>query len=585
MGGGGLVILKHKSWNVWNKNNIDKVKADEAEHEAKEAAVAKKRAQAEAEIRYETLRGNKLTAEEKEARIQAAIDSAVPYEDVTMESIAKKRTRDLEDQAEQGPVRKKKKREVGHATFFAGALGLPTTVEGEKNLERLMEEKKEEKEINDRYTMYVGQSATKDMEPWYLRSESERTDILALPASQVQRPGMKRFHTKYGDLEDRETKNENRRREMDPMEDMLSMMYGETKKPAKDDGPPRGPPPRIRDFRPRDGQRPRGAPGTAPSRDAHPQSRSRDHRRRRAPSGSRDRHGRRRRRNQTPSRSRSPSSSPDRGYRRRSRRSPSPRDRRSSRSGNAWSRGEHPRERDFSRREREREEQGGGLSRGLGFGQDSGHPSEPKNRLMRDDRRRFSGPPLRGMGIHPERLARRPPPYFDRDHAGRLGDETIAPDALKREAKFSPKRRPKTAPDPATANLNPAAEEVKPEPKKEDSDDGWEEVETAPLAPAIDSSESEPSSESEATKKKNRKKEKKARKKAKRKEKKARKKAKKERKKEQLMEAMQMEAKRREKVAQFQKKMGDFPNYRPDSKKGRERPKEKKSKKKKRKRR
>lgn len=30
MGGGGLVILRHKSWHVWNQDNVERVLVDEA---------------------------------------------------------------------------------------------------------------------------------------------------------------------------------------------------------------------------------------------------------------------------------------------------------------------------------------------------------------------------------------------------------------------------------------------------------------------------------------------------------------------------------------------------------------------------
>merc|ERR1712173_163448 len=81
----------------------------------------------------------------------------------------------------------------------------------------------------------------------------------------------------------------------------------------------------------------------------------------------------------------------------------------------------------------------------------------------------------------------------------------------------------------------------------------------------VHSSTSEDSDErkKKKLKKKAKKAEKKARKKAKKALKKARKKAKKAEKKRKIMEAMKQEATRREKVAQFQKKAGDFPDYNP----------------------
>jgi len=241
MGGGGLVILKHKSWNVWNKDNIDKVKKDEAENEAKQAAKDEKRIQAEGEIRYEQLRGNKLTKEEQEQRIQKAIDSADPNQALTLEDVAKKRSDEIAIRDDEDGPRQRRKTDRGavkvseissgqtvdeHKSFFANAVGLPMTMEKEANVERLAEEKKEEKEANDRYTMYLGQSGTKEMQPWYVRSEQEREGILALPASQVQRPGMKRFYSKYKKLEDREVINKKRQLELDPLEHMQEMMYG-----------------------------------------------------------------------------------------------------------------------------------------------------------------------------------------------------------------------------------------------------------------------------------------------------------------------------------------------------------------------
>lgn len=50
-GGGGLRILPHKSWNVWNRDNIEKVKKDEAKFEAEEKERLRKQSKADAEHR------------------------------------------------------------------------------------------------------------------------------------------------------------------------------------------------------------------------------------------------------------------------------------------------------------------------------------------------------------------------------------------------------------------------------------------------------------------------------------------------------------------------------------------------------
>lgn len=62
---GKLNILQHKSWNVWNRDNIEKVLRDEREHKEKEGEEHRRRGEVESESRTQLLRKRKQ--EEKSA--------------------------------------------------------------------------------------------------------------------------------------------------------------------------------------------------------------------------------------------------------------------------------------------------------------------------------------------------------------------------------------------------------------------------------------------------------------------------------------------------------------------------------------
>ncbi|KAF1329510.1 hypothetical protein FI667_g5730, partial [Globisporangium splendens] len=55
MGGGGLRILGHKKWHVWRRENIERVRRDEREHEEKQQTLREQQRKIEQERRAQTL--------------------------------------------------------------------------------------------------------------------------------------------------------------------------------------------------------------------------------------------------------------------------------------------------------------------------------------------------------------------------------------------------------------------------------------------------------------------------------------------------------------------------------------------------
>ena len=114
-GGGGLVILPKKSWNVWNQDNKAKVAKDEAANAQLIEAKEKCRRQTLQQIRFERLNGETITKEEEEGRIQHAVDTMDIndyIEDQSMQEIAKNINDRLQREQEEGDStsnRKKRK--------------------------------------------------------------------------------------------------------------------------------------------------------------------------------------------------------------------------------------------------------------------------------------------------------------------------------------------------------------------------------------------------------------------------------------------------------------------------------------------
>ena len=120
-GGGGLVILPHKSWNVWNQDNKAKVARDEAANKKLIEAKEECKRQTLQQIRFERLTGKVISRQEEEQRVQHALDNMDINDyihDESMRDIAQnindKKQREMEenDTSNNHNKNKKKKRKL-----------------------------------------------------------------------------------------------------------------------------------------------------------------------------------------------------------------------------------------------------------------------------------------------------------------------------------------------------------------------------------------------------------------------------------------------------------------------------------------
>ena len=74
MGGGGLVILKHKSWHVWRHDNVERVRKDEQAARLEEEMKQRRAEEAEQEHRIKVLRTRADEQHRRKPRVDQAQD-------------------------------------------------------------------------------------------------------------------------------------------------------------------------------------------------------------------------------------------------------------------------------------------------------------------------------------------------------------------------------------------------------------------------------------------------------------------------------------------------------------------------------
>ncbi|XP_052072654.1 leukocyte receptor cluster member 1 homolog [Mytilus californianus] len=181
-------ILPHKSWHVRRKDNIERVRRDEAKAADEEKERQRKIALAEQEARTDLLRSK------NRKRVAETVESEAISENEGNDAATETSTSD-----------DKKSINIysgsgGHINFFKDAED--GIVEKKKNVEHEKEKKdeKEKWEKNVGILTYLGQSQTDDPTPWYLSKKRKKEED--------------------GAISPRRERDEKRKKLMDPIYDL-----------------------------------------------------------------------------------------------------------------------------------------------------------------------------------------------------------------------------------------------------------------------------------------------------------------------------------------------------------------------------
>ncbi|KAL8859571.1 MAG: hypothetical protein Q9178_003970 [Gyalolechia marmorata] len=201
-----LHLLSKKSWNVYNQDNIEKVKRDEAAAAAREAAEEQRMQEVDAERRIQVLRGLKY---DKTSAEPPAVEQTPQHEDTSHRRERKRRKllgeddtdRELryakEDQATAVPKKdlelvSKKSSDAplmdgrGHINLFPMD---GSRHHAPKNPEVEAEKAKKKKEFEDQYTMRFSNAAGFKQsigdKPWYQSVGGDTEDSNGLPPKDV----------------------------------------------------------------------------------------------------------------------------------------------------------------------------------------------------------------------------------------------------------------------------------------------------------------------------------------------------------------------------------------------------------------
>ncbi|KAJ3228410.1 Leukocyte receptor cluster member 1 [Chytriomyces hyalinus] len=199
MGGGGLVILKHKSWHVYNEKNREKVRKDEEKAKLEDDEKAARATRADQERRLGILR-SKSKSHRKD-------DDPTPANQPSASSI----------EAEFGG------KEGVHVNLFGELESERVQRKDGRNEEHEAEKAAEKAKFEKQFTMHLGDESVTGPTPWYAKDE-QYADRHVSKKSKMEQKSLARndplaaFKSKDDDFskrskEKRETKKDDKKRD------------------------------------------------------------------------------------------------------------------------------------------------------------------------------------------------------------------------------------------------------------------------------------------------------------------------------------------------------------------------------------
>jgi len=155
MSHGGLNILPKKSWNVWNRDNLDRVRRDEENFQKEEEKKRKRLEEIEQDKRFVNLKGR--VAQAKSDAAERTYSELIAEQDGT--AVAATATQSVPSASVQ----------QGHINFFEDIDNLKSinTTNPEYEAEKKAKEEAEEKKVG--LLTYLGESSAElaTVKPWY----------------------------------------------------------------------------------------------------------------------------------------------------------------------------------------------------------------------------------------------------------------------------------------------------------------------------------------------------------------------------------------------------------------------------------
>ncbi|XP_060084463.1 leukocyte receptor cluster member 1 homolog [Ylistrum balloti] len=170
-------ILHHKSWHVRNKDNIERVRRDEAKAAEEEKERLRKVALAEQEARTEILR-QKARSQRLPSTSSSTVTSPEKIEDPEVSGNEVKAKTDLDVYGSNNLVSDIYTGSGGHINFFKDTEGVST---GKHNIDHEAEKKAEKEEWEKKMGIltYLGQSSLESQggtAPWYAKKRKVEDD-------------------------------------------------------------------------------------------------------------------------------------------------------------------------------------------------------------------------------------------------------------------------------------------------------------------------------------------------------------------------------------------------------------------------